>query len=242
MNMIRDSMKGIRASEELKQNTMEYLREQKRRARLKVIRRYALAAACICLLLTGGGYMAYTRPVSYISIDVNPSVELGVNRFGRVVETEAYNRDGKDILDSALLKNEPYLKAIGRLLGDESDSGYLTGDPRVFITVISDSQEAMIEEIKGDELSEKYGMQTYTSDLTSREEAHRYGMSFGKYRACQELSQVDESVTMEECHRMSVGEISDRIESCKGHWNEKNDESDEEGRKGHHGHRHGHGH
>ena len=35
MNVIRDSMKEIRASEELKQNTMEYLRVQKRRARWK---------------------------------------------------------------------------------------------------------------------------------------------------------------------------------------------------------------
>lgn len=239
MNVIRDSMKEIRASEELKQNTMEYLREQKRCARLKTIRRCALAAACICLLLIGGGYMMYARPVSYISIDVNPSVELGVNRFGRVVETEAYNRDGKDILARVPLKNVPYLKAISRLLGDESDSGYLTGDSRVFITVISDSQETILKEIRGDELSEKYGMQTYTSDLASREEAHQYEMSFGKYRACQELSQVDESVTVEECHEMSVGEIADKIESCKGHGNEKSEET-YEGHDGHH--RHGHGH
>ncbi len=228
MNVIRDSMKEIRASEELKQNTMEYLREQKRRTRLKRIRWYAFAAACISLLLTGGGYTVYIRPVSYISIDVNPSVELGINRFGRVVEADAYNQDGRNILDKVPLKNVPYLKAIGRLLGDESDSGYLTEDSRVFITIISDRWETMLEEIRGDEMSEKYGAQTYTSNLASREEAHQYEMSFGKYRACQELSQFDESVTMEECHEMSMGEIEDKIETCKGHGHEESDGSYED--------------
>lgn len=256
MNMIRDSMKEIRASEGLKQNTMAYLREQKRRARLKRIRRYVLAAACICLLLIGEGYMVYVRPVSYISIDVNPSVELGINRFGRVVEADAYNQDGENILGKVSLKNMPYLKAIGRLLEDESDSGYLTEDSRVFITIISDGWEAMLQEIGGDELFEKYGAQTYTSDLTSRKEAHQYEMSFGKYRACQELSQFDESVTVEECHGMSIGEIEDRIETCKGHgeeydesyegfeYEEHNDDehNNDDGSNGSHGEHHGHGH
>lgn len=219
MNVIRDSMKDIRASEELKRNTLEYLKEQRRRG-LKRLRRLTLAAASICLLIFAGGYMVYARPVSYISIDVNPSVELGVNCFGRVVEADAYNRDGRDILDQVSLKNVPYLKAIGRLLGDESVSGYLTRDSRVFITVISDSWETMLKEIGRDELSEKYGAQTYKSDLASREEAHRHEMSFGKYRACLELSQYDGTVTVEECHRMSMGEIEDRIKTCKGHGNE----------------------
>lgn len=219
MNVIRDSMEEIRASKELKRNTMEYLRNQQRYYRARMVRRYVLAAACICLFLLGGGYTLYARPVSYISIDVNPSIELGINCFGRVVEADAYNRDGNAVLMQVPLKNVPYLKAISRLLGDESYSGYLTEDSRVFITVISERWEIILEEIRADELAGRYGAQTYTSDLTCREEAHQYRMSFGKYRACLELSKYDESVTVEECHGMSMGEIEDRIETCKGHGN-----------------------
>ena len=89
----------------------------------------------------------------------------------------------------------------------------------MFITVISERWETILEEIRADELAGRYGAQTYTSDLTCREEAHQYRMSFGKYRACLELSKYDESVTVEECHGMSMGEIEDRIETCKGHGN-----------------------
>lgn len=217
MNMIRKSMEEIRASEELKKNTMEYLRRQQRRIRFKRVRRYALAAACLCLFLIAGGYNIYVKPVSYISIDVNPSVELGINRFGRVVEADAYNADGQEMLKRETLKHMPYLKAIDRLLKGERRLGYLTEDSRVYITVISGSWELILEEIRTDKIAGKYGARTYTSDLTCREEAHRKEMSFGKYRACLELSQYDESVTVEDCHGMSMGEIEDRIETCKGH-------------------------
>ncbi len=244
MNRIHESMKDIRASEELKKSTMDYLRQQRKRVRDRRIRRYALAAACLCLMLTAAGYTIYKRPVSYISIDVNPSVELGVNRFGRVVEVDAYNRDGEELLKQAALKHVPYLKAIRRLLADEGYLGYLAEDSRVFITVISDSREKILEEIREDELTGRYGARTYTSDLTCREEAHRQSMSFGKYRACLELSRYDESVTVEDCHGMSMGEIEDRIETCKGHGHGNGNggyEEDSDSGKGHgRHHRHGH--
>lgn len=234
MNRIRESMENIRASEELKQRTLEYLRHERRYVRAKRIRRYALAVACLCLLIFAGGYTVYLRPVSYISIDVNPSVELGVNRFGRVVEAEAYNEEGKALLAQAALKHKPYLKAIGSLLEEESGSGYLTEDARVFITVISDSWEAILKAIRADELSGKYGAQTYTSDLACRQEAHRQEMSFGKYRAYLELSQYDESLTVEACHGMSMGELEDRIETCKGHQGEEHQKRERKRNRGSH--------
>lgn len=234
MNRIRESMENIRASEELKQRTLEYLRHERRYVRAKRIRRFALAAACLCLLIFAGGYTVYLRPVSYISIDVNPSVELGVNRFGRVVEAEAYNEEGKALLAQAALKHKPYLKAIGSLLEEESGSGYLTEDARVFITVISDSWEAILKAIRADELSGKYGAQTYTSDLACRQEAHRQEMSFGKYRAYLELSQYDESLTVEACHGMSMGELEDRIETCRGHQGEEHQKRERKRNRGSH--------
>lgn len=50
----------------------------------------------LCFLMAGaGGYTVYSRPVSYISIDVNPSIELAVNRFDRVVSAKATTQTGR---------------------------------------------------------------------------------------------------------------------------------------------------
>ena len=75
-----------------------------------------------------GGYSIYRRPVSYISIDVNPSIELAINRFDKVVSAKGYNADGQDILQHVPLKNISYMQAIDRLMQDAYYSRFLNKD------------------------------------------------------------------------------------------------------------------
>ena len=59
-------------------------------------KKIALALAMGVILSSAGGAYAYAKaPVAYVSMDINPSVELGVNVFDNVVSVEAYNEDGK---------------------------------------------------------------------------------------------------------------------------------------------------
>ncbi len=224
MNGIRRSMEGITASRELKEGTLRYLERQRGRRSRPAWRRvpvYGLAAAfCLFLLLGAGWRFLYAIPTSYISMDVNPSIELGVNRYGRVVAAEAYNQDGEDILGRFSLKNKPYVQAVSNLLEDEAYRGYLTENATLVFTVISDSPEAIMEALGSIGKTEPYSVLTYTSDSHCMEEAHRYQMSFGKYRAYLELAAYDGSVTVEDCHGMSMGEIQDRIAGCRQHEGE----------------------
>lgn len=217
MNLIRESLQHIRATEELKQNTLQYLNEKQKRkycARVFGAPGYALAALVLFCLIGMGGHFTYSRPVSYISIDVNPSIELGINCFGRVVSAEAYNDDGEGMTEQVPLKNVSYMHAISRLLNDDNYNRYLEEDPVLVFTVISDRSEKILEEITSSELYEKYSAVSYTSDTACMEEAHRHHMSFGKYRTYLELLEYDKGVTIDECHRMTMGELRDRIDAC----------------------------
>ena len=111
-NEIQKGMENIRATEEMKRNTLHYLEAQRDRKYRGIFQRmpyralcYAMAVICIFILAGTGGYSVYSRPVSYISIDVNPSIELAVNRFDRVVSATGYNADGEDILQHVSLEN-----------------------------------------------------------------------------------------------------------------------------------------
>lgn len=246
MNAFQKSMSEVRATEELKKNTLQYLKKQqekKNRARSRLILRYALAAACLLLLLGTGGYSVYRKPVSYISIDVNPSIELGINRFGKVVSAEAYNDDGRNILQHVSVKNISYMQAIDRLLADESDLLYLKEDSLLVFTVISDQPHSIMEEIRANEFAQVYETLLYTSDTDCMEEAHSHEVSFGIYRAYLELSQYDSSVTIEDCHELSMGEIQTRIEGCRHHSETQQEDGQEqnetqEHHSGHHGGHH----
>lgn len=220
MNEIRESLSRIRATEDLKKSTMQYLlKQQAKRSGFKQrpAFKYALAAICIFLLLGAGGYSVYWQPVSYISIDVNPSVELGINRFDRVVSANAYNEDGQAVLQHLSLRNIPYIQAINTLLAKESSFGFLKEDSLLVLTVISARDSSIMEELSAADFSKRYGTLLYTSDAGCMEEAHRHEMSFGKYRGYQELSQYDNSVTVEDCHNMTMEELHNRIEDCSGH-------------------------
>lgn len=237
-NRIQKSMENIRATEDMKQNTLRYLEMQRARQNHSIFHqkpyatlRYAVAIICVFLLAGVSGYSVYSRPVSYISIDVNPSIELAINRFDRVVSAKGYNADGQDILQHVSLKNISYLQAIDRLLQDAYYSRFLNRDSQLVVTVVSEHSDAMLEQIHANNSFQVLDALTYSSDTACMNEAHQHEMSFGKYRAFLELSQYDADITVEDCHRMSMGEIQNRIKSCQGH-NRKNVTEENSG-KGH---------
>ena len=54
------------------------------------------AAACLLVAILGfSGWQLYQKPVAYVGLDINPSLELAVNRFDCVVTATAINDDGR---------------------------------------------------------------------------------------------------------------------------------------------------
>lgn len=245
MNKFKKSMMGIQASEQLKRDTLSYVREQReRRLRTRPHRsfRVAVAVACVVLLLFTGSYNVYSYPVSYISIDVNPSVELGINRFGKVVSAKAYNGDGQKILSQSSLKYTSYMQAIDELLKLEAGSGFLGEKSLLVFTVVSEDSERVLRDINSNPAWQTYDVLTYTSDEECMEEAHRQEMSVGKYRAYLELAGYNSSVTVEDCHDMTMGEIQGEIDSCRGHGQTEEEDTttgSSQSHKEHHGGHHG---
>lgn len=247
-NKIQKSMENIQATEAMKQNTLRYLEAQRTRQNRRIFQqksyavlRYAVAVICVFILAGAGGYSVYSRPVSYISIDVNPSIELAINRFDRVVSAKGYNQDGQDILQHVPLKNISYLQAIDRLLQDDYYRRFLNGDTPLVLTVVSEHSDVMLDQIHANDSLQALDALTYSSDTACMNEAHQHEMSFGKYRAFLELSQYDTGITVEDCHGMSMGEIQNRIKICQGH-NKKNAAGGNSSKGHRNGHSKSHGH
>lgn len=54
----------------------------------------------------------------------------------------------------------------------------------------------------------------HRADAEAREDAHYAGMGVGKYRAAQQLMELDDSVTLDDCAGMTMRELHDRIDAC----------------------------
>lgn len=217
-NRIKAAFDSIHAEEALKQHTREFLSERIQRTnRRRSPVRVKLAAACACLvLLLAGGY-SFFAPVSAISVDVNPSVELGINLFDRVVSAVGYNEDGTALIDSLDLKYQDYPSALEKLMTSDRMSYYLENDGLVSITVLGPTEE------KSEKMLEVLSVRGYGSTPNvvchsgvrgDVEAAHKAGFSFGKYRAFLELHALDSTVTEEEARRMTMRQIRDRMDAC----------------------------
>ena len=106
---------------------------------------FASAAACI-LAMFGISAYAYYTPYTYVSLDVNPSIEYSVNRFDRVLSVTGVNDDGTEIInniDLDNLENKSIEDAISLTVDEISDAGYLDSNVGgVAITTSSDDMDS----------------------------------------------------------------------------------------------------
>lgn len=215
-NIIREAFDAVHMEDSLKRSTKAFICERTRsKPRLPHIRQFATVFACIIIVVLGiGGWNIYTTPVSAISVDVNPSVELGVNRFDRVVSVESYNDDGAVITASVNLKNLKYTDALDVLFSSEAMAPYMENDALVCVTVIGEDAQKGEEMYSQISARQYQGAQNFECCLGSREEvdtAHEAGLSFGKYRVFLELQALDPKITADEIRDWTMRQIKDRI-------------------------------
>ena len=178
------------------------------------------AAACFVLALVGiGGWQLYSQPTAYVGIEVNPSIELGVNRFGVVVSQDALNDDGQELLDQVNLTGKGFSDALEALEQSEVFAAYATDDAFVAVSVSSDDEAQESELVaEGDAFVGRLPCQGQCSGVSSelREEASAAGMGVGRYRMARALIEADPSVTLEDCASMTMRELRQRLLEATG--------------------------
>ncbi len=217
---IKNTFDKIQAEESLKKHTREFLFQQtngyqnRRPSLAGQWRRFALAAACLIVFLLGaGGFGIYFTPTSAVSIDINPSLELEINRFDKVISVKGYNTDGEALASSLDIRHLDYNDALDCILENEEISTLLSENEVLSITVTG-SNEIQSRQILADTQAFTASNQNiYCCEGNSHEveTAHEAGMSFGKYQAFQQLQQLDPSVTEQDAQEMTMSEIHHRI-------------------------------
>jgi hypothetical protein len=127
---------------------------------------------------------------AYMSIDVNPSIEMGLNEKLLVISMEAFNQEGEEVLEK--LKNWKQERAVDvatQILNEMEEMGYLNQDKEVLIsTVNSENQSADIElqetvkEIQKVTAEEELVMTYVKATPKERENAVKQGISAGLYK------------------------------------------------------------
>ena len=187
---------------------------QKRRKALRFAKggRIATIAACVALVACLiGGVADFLRPVAYVGIDVNPSVELTLNRFDIVVGTCALNDDGQRALDET-----PCMwRAFDDAARDLDDAMRAIAGEGAVVEVSIDCDNENRYAALAAQSNDCFGCNGEAHcDRTNAEErqaAHDSGMGVAKYRAYQALQEAGVDISADECASMSMRELRNML-------------------------------
>ena len=134
---IREAFAAVHAEERFKKAARAAVTAKRRdQAATKIgMRRYlALAAVCLVVMLVGGGWV-YATPTASIEIQADPSLELMINRFDRVVEVRGCNAVGDEMAAGLSVAHCHYEEAVEQILRSPEMSALLARGEDVAIVV-----------------------------------------------------------------------------------------------------------
>ena len=192
----------------------------------------SLIAACLAVMLLGGGGLFYQRAnavASVVSLDVNPSIELKVNRSEKVLVCTPLNEDAKAILadmgNGADLKGAKLDVAVNAIVGSLVRNGYLNSISSAIMISVEDKDTARAEKLQRELTSTVDGVlqtsesrasvltQTLTQDAGLTQQARENSISTGKAALVNRVLAINPSLKFDALAKLSVEELKDLAEA-----------------------------
>ena len=162
----------------------------------------AVAAASAALVITAcGGLGTYTwsNPISYVSLDINPSIAYSLNEFNRVIAVNGMNEEGSAIVDAIgdSLKNTDITTALTITVEQLSNDAYIDAENTnyMIIGVYSDKEKkasSLMSTVDAFSASavDTCSITTVNVSKETKETADAYGITAGKMELINEITDV----------------------------------------------------
>ena len=192
----------------------------------------ALVAACLAVMLLGGGGVFYQQAnavASVVSLDVNPSIELKVSRSEKVLACAPLNDDAKTILadmgDGADLKGAKLDVAVNAIVGSLVRNGYLSSISSAIMISVEDRDTARAEKLQRELIDAVDGVlqtseakasvltQTLTQDTARDQQAQENNISTGKAALVNRVLAINPELQFDALAKLSVEELKDLTEA-----------------------------
>lgn len=181
-----------------------------------------LAASVLILLigLTLFRQAAVPPAVAYVSLDINPSLEMAVNEELQVVNVDFFNDDGVNLVQKTELEGKNLYEALKILVQKAIEQKYIKPDQKnLMISTIAataadttDLNPAKLQQaLEGAITSGGFTgeVRVYAVDEKVRTEAQQTGLSPGKFIIYEQLKETGAKVTVDEVKENSIRKLVD---------------------------------
>ncbi len=190
-----------------------------------------LIAACLALvLLAGGGGIFYQRAyavASVVSLDVNPSIQLEVNRSEKVLSCAGLNEEGRTVLadmdGGKDLQGAKLDVAVNAIVGALVRSGYLDQLDSAILISVEDSdadrgarlQQELVASVDGVLQTAANKVSVLSQSVAANAEldarARQNSISTGKASLIDQVLALNGELSFDELAALSVEELRDLI-------------------------------
>lgn len=198
-----------------------------------------LIAACLALALVGGGgglfYQQSYAVASVVSLDVNPSIELKVNKQEKVLSCVGLNEEAREVLANmdggADLKGTKLDVAVNAIVGSLVRCGYLDSISSAILISVEDKDQdraaklqqeltAAVDSVLQEQSNNAAVLsQTMTQDAALEEQARQSNISTGKAYLVRQVMEMNGTTATNSTHAfqqisaLSVEELKDLLET-----------------------------
>ena len=202
--------------------------------------RYATAAALALAILGGGGTHMYNTAFacSYVSLDINPSIEYVLNRQDQILDVLAVNDDAKEIvaeLKELGIKKDSLSEALEKTTEILESSGYITENTDYIIVNVASDDKKRSKALKKEankvfddinkENEDNVHLTLTDSSIDQRKKAKELGISTGKYEEIREINKNESddkksgsdkgaAVTLDDVKKYSDYKIKDLLKEA----------------------------
>ena len=217
-DIFKKAMDNVKAEDDLKRQTYhKIIHQQNHRYILHYFPRIICIIAICVFFLIGYSYFHIEKSIdqtkySYITIDVNPSIELVLNKDDLVISSKAYNDEGQDILDRISYQDQSYQDVLSEIFNDNEYQKYLKNNSDIQVSVFSKNEnkcndlEKNIDTFINEHISSSHHYESVCIDEKTHYQAGSCHMSGGRYVLIQSIIDCS-SYTMADLKNKSLSEL-----------------------------------
>lgn len=190
--------------------------------------RYAAVAAA-CVVFVGAGLFGFFgmnmgRVASIVSLEINPSVELRIDKKERVIEANAMNKDAEEILEGMKLEGTDIHTATNAIVGSLLKHGYIDELANSILLSVEDKDSTRGTELQKT-LSQEINaildgaainaaiLSQYVVGEEVDQVSETYHISHGKAALIEHILEANNTYAFEELANLSVNELNLLIEN-----------------------------
>ncbi|MEG2125355.1 MAG: hypothetical protein RRY14_05845, partial [Hydrogenoanaerobacterium sp.] len=180
----------------------------------------AVLACCIMCFTFGLNWFWQNLAVSsLITIDVNPSFELTVNRNDKILEIKALNADAAEFLNEKNFRGLALDNAVEVLFSDLAKSRYMNTDKNNILISVQNKDTAQQKKLEqaltidiekgltSSGIKPNIVLQELNNNKEMQKEAHKYNVSSGKMQLVHKLYKNNTAHSLEELAAMPLAQL-----------------------------------